>query len=217
MLSIAQVLKSSFIMLLVAALLLFSTVEIHALIDIEEGDVPKQFALEDMDGNVVSLSDMDGNPVVIVFWKLMEDKSFLDYSKDELLFLNNYYKRMHLSDRLEVIAVYVPKNIYATAGEVEMVRQFADKHEIAFPLVIDEGMKLYVEYGIIALPSTFMVGVEGEIEYISTSFPLSAGPLFSKKIKELIRSDASIHQIAARSKESGVMDATPYKCMKRLC
>ncbi len=220
--SIVHVLKVVIVMpLIIATFLFFYAGNCSALIDVEEGDAPKQFSMKSLDGRVVSLSDMDGNPIIIVFWKLMDDKSFLDYSKDELLFLNNYYKRLHLSEQLEVVGVYIPKDQYSTHEEVQKIKQLADTHKIAFPVVIDEGMKLYEKYGIIALPSTFMVGSGGEIEYISTSFPLSAGPVFSQRITELVSSrESGIHLRTAAKIEPAERRAsysTQHKCTKRLC
>jgi len=74
---------------------LIHTSRCEALIDLEEGDIPKGFTLESLDGREISLSYyMYGRPVIIVFWKIMEDKSFLDYSLDELRFLNKHYSTL---------------------------------------------------------------------------------------------------------------------------
>ena len=51
---------------------------------------------------------------------------------------------------------------------------------------MDEGFRMFKEYGVIALPSTIMINENGKIEFIYPSFPLVAKKIFIKNIEELV-------------------------------
>ncbi len=160
----------------------------HALIGIKEGDVPKNIILDDIDGNAVDVSKLFGEkPVIILFWELSTDKSFLNYSLDELRFLNLFYEKYHEERDLEIISIYTPEEENSIpADEEAALRNLIRLNEIKFPVLIDRGFETFREYGVIALPSTIMVNKAGKIDYIYPSFPLAAQPLLTKAIEELV-------------------------------
>ncbi len=160
----------------------------RALIGIKKGDVPKKILLADPDGNAVDLSGHFGkNPVIIVFWELAMDNAFLDYSLEELRYLNRIYEKYHNEKGLEVFAVYTPEDDKdIPEQEMSTVRNLIASNKIKFPVLIDRGFEFFREYGIIALPSTIMVNKAGKIQYIYPSFPLSGRPVFSEYVRDLI-------------------------------
>jgi hypothetical protein len=81
-----------------------------ALLGLMEGDSPKKFVLKNLDGESVDITRFVGSkPVVIVFWKIMEQTTFLDYSLDELLFLEDLYVQYHDEKELQIFGIYTPK------------------------------------------------------------------------------------------------------------
>lgn len=170
-----------------------------ALIGIEEGDKPKDIVLTDLDGNQVNVSDYFGEqPVIIVFWELMTDKAFLNYSLDELIFLNDYYEKYHDSNKLEIFGIYTPEEDTGVSDqEITMVRNLVMTNKIKFPILIDKGFKFFQEYGVIALPSTIMIGDNGKINFIYPSFPISAREVFAEKIDEMV----GIIRVAVKEEE----------------
>jgi tetratricopeptide (TPR) repeat protein len=162
--------------------------ESFALIGMKEGDTPRHFVLNDLNGSPVDTSGLIGTrPVILVFWKMMEDRSFLNYSLDELLFLEEFYKKYRDTSGLEILAIYTPKQDKdIPAEEIARVKDFIRLNEIRLPVLIDKNFKIFREYGIIALPSTVMVDKTGKISFIYPSFPLSAREVFVDKIKELV-------------------------------
>ncbi len=159
-----------------------------ALIGIREGDVPKEFTLPDLNGSLVNSGDYFGSkPVIIVFWELAMSKSFLDYSMDELRFLNDFYEKHHDKSGLEIFAIYTPEeDREIPESEIERVKNLIKVNRIKFPVLIDTGFKIFREYGVIALPSTLMIDKTGKIKFIYPSFPLASQPLFTEEIKSLI-------------------------------
>lgn len=160
----------------------------HALIGIKEGDIPKGITLGNLNGIEVNVADYFGKaPVILVFWELQTDKSFLNYSLDELTFLNNFYEKYHEESGLEIFGIYTPeedKNI--PESEISSVQNLIKVNRIKFPVLIDGGLEIFREYGVIALPSTVMIDKTGKIRFIYPSFPIAARPLLSRQIKDLI-------------------------------
>lgn len=159
-----------------------------ALINIKVGDSPKEIVLNDLQGETVNVSDYFGQkPVILLFWKLTTNEAFLNYSIDELRFLNDYYKEYHDKSGLEIFAIYTPldfKNVPET--EISSVRSLIETNGIKIPVLIDRGFKFFRDYGVIALPSTIMVGKSGVIEFIYSSFPMAAHVIIADKIEELL-------------------------------
>ena len=176
------------IFLIFIALSLLLTENSSALIGIEEGDIPKTIVLDDIHGNTVDVSKLFGKkPVIIVFWELSTDKSFLNYSLDELRFLNEFYEKYHTEKGLEIVGIFTPEEENdMTESEENALESLIKTNGIKFPVLIDRGFESFREYGVIALPSTIMVNKAGKIMFIYPSFPLAAHPLFSKKIEELV-------------------------------
>jgi tetratricopeptide (TPR) repeat protein len=159
-----------------------------ALMGIKEGDTPKEIILNDLDGKAVNVKDYFGHrPVILVFWELATEKSFLNYSLDELLYLNKIYDKYHEKTGLEIFGIYTPID-FTDIGNTEIsdVRNMIVSNKIKFPILVDKGFIYFREYGVIALPSTIMIGKTGIIDFIYPSFPSSAPQVMSEKISELI-------------------------------
>jgi tetratricopeptide (TPR) repeat protein len=158
------------------------------LIGIKEGDDPKEITLMDLEGKIVNVADYFGNkPVILVFWELSPDKSFLNYSLDELRFLKDYYDKHHDKDGLEIFGIYTPENDEdIPETEISAVRNLIEKNKIKYPILIDSRFKFFKEYGVIALPSTIMVDMTGKIKSIYASFSIAARPVISNQINELL-------------------------------
>jgi Tfp pilus assembly protein PilF/alkyl hydroperoxide reductase subunit AhpC len=159
-----------------------------ALIGVKEGDAPKEFVLNDLNGATVNVGDVIGKkPVILVFWELAMSKAFLDYSMDELRFLSGFYNIHHDTSGLEIFSIYTPEEDKEIPdSEIEKVKDLIKVNKIKFPVLIDSGFKIFREYGVIALPSTIMIDKTGKITFIYPSFPLAARPLFTEKINTLI-------------------------------
>ena len=158
-----------------------------ALIGIKEGEAPKKFTLEDLNGSTVDVGRaFGGKPLILVFWELPISNSFIDYSMDELRFLNDFYERHHDGTGLEIFGIYTPEDDgVIPESEIERVRNLVKVNKIKFTILIDRGFRIFREYGVIALPSTVMIDKGGNIKFIYPSFPLAAQPLFSEELKGL--------------------------------
>lgn len=143
---------------------------------IKEGEAPKEIVLEDLNGRSVNVTDHIGKrPVIIIFWNLTENNTFLDYSVDELRILKDVYEKLHDKTGLEMFAVYVPLGFNGvTDKEISSVRNLIETNGIKFPVLIDSEYKFFKEYGVIAIPSTIMIAETGKIEFMYPGIPVSA-------------------------------------------
>lgn len=200
---------SSIVILLVVFFIIecFYPLNSCALIGIKEGDAPKKVSLQDLNGKTVNVAELFGNkPVILVFWKLTKNKVFLDYSLDVLLFLKDFYEKYHDKPGMEIFAVYTPENDKEIPeSEISAVQNLVITNKIKFPVLIDKGFKFFKEFGIIALPSTIMVNKAGKIQFIYPSFSISARPVISKQIRNLIGIDTAVQK--KESKEEKKPDA----------
>jgi Tfp pilus assembly protein PilF len=179
-------LKALLLMGLVIACML--PVNSSALIGIKTGDAPSEIILNDLSGNAVNVTSNFGNkPVILVFWELTLSNSFLNYSLDELKFLNDLYEKYSSDTGLEIFGIYTPEEENDIPdSELSEVKKLILTNKIKFPILIDTGFKYFREYGVIAMPSTIMVGKTGRIQFIYPSFPMAARPVISARVKELI-------------------------------
>ncbi|UCD36287.1 MAG: tetratricopeptide repeat protein [Nitrospiraceae bacterium] len=169
------------------AMLFTAPMAAEALIGMHEGDAPKAFVLSDLDGAPVDVGSRFGQkPLILVFWELAMSSSFLDYSLDELKFLNGFYEARHSLSDLEIYGIYTPEEgREVSPGELERVRSLLKANGIQIPILVDRGFRIFREYGVIALPTTVMIEKSGTIGFIYPSFPLAARPLFREKVNAL--------------------------------
>ena len=159
-----------------------------ALIGLDEGDLPKDIELSDVNGITVNITKHFGkSPVIIVFWEQNLSNSFINYSLDVMRFLNENYEKYHESTGLKIFGIYTPvEEDTIPASEFEAVRNLIKINKIKFPVLMDRGFEMFREYGIVALPSTIMINKNGKIEFIYPSFPLVANKVFAKNIEALV-------------------------------
>ncbi len=124
---------------------IFFVTDSSALIGIKEGDAPKKIILDDIDGNTVDVSILFGKkPVIIFFWELSTDKSFLNYSLDEIRFLNEFYEKYHAERDLEIISIYTPEDENnLPAEEKQALENLIRLNKINFPVLLHRGFDTF--------------------------------------------------------------------------
>jgi len=94
-----------------------------------------------------------GNPVLIVFWA-----SYVTLVKQDMPELIKLYEK-HKKDGLKIIGV----NLDNERSELEA---FVKEHQVSWPQIFEPGgteSRLAVDYGIILLPSMFLIDSEGKV------------------------------------------------------
>ena len=117
----------------------------------QEGYLAPRFSLRNLKGNLEGLDDHSGKVVVVNFWATWCVPCVKEMPSFESLY------RRYRSQGLTLLAVSLDK------GDSTKVQDFADKHKLSFPILLDtEGVaeKLYPSFSI---PFTYVIDKQGRV------------------------------------------------------
>ena len=137
----------------------------------EVGETAPDFALQDLQGNKVSLSDFKGKVVILDFFA-----SWCPPCKEEIpdfIALQNSYGKEGFS------------MMGVSLTDLNDTKNFAVKMGVNYPLLIDDG-KASVAYGPIrSIPTTFVIGKDSKIAKVYIGY--RPKEVFEADIKELLK------------------------------
>ena len=109
---------------------------------------PPPFSADIIDAGHISMTDLRGKVVFINFWA-----SWCLECRPEMPVLDRLHRE--LAPRgLAIVGVNAREN-------KETVRRYARELDLTFPLVLDPDGKINALYGVVGLPTTFLVGRDG--------------------------------------------------------
>ena len=117
----------------------------------QEGYMAPRFILRNLKGNMEGLDDHLGKVIVVNFWA-----TWCVPCVKEMPSFENLYRR-YRSQGLTLLAVSLDK------GDSTKVQEFADKHKLSFPILLDtKGVaeKLYPSFSI---PFTYVIDKQGRV------------------------------------------------------
>lgn len=132
---------------------------------LQVGDPAPDFSLADADGNTVSLAELKGKRVVLYFYPRDNTPGC---TKEACAFRDNY--EAYQAKDVAVLGV--------SADDAKSHQKFIAKHDLPFPLLVDEDAKVATAYGSYGLKkfmgkeymgisrSTFVIGPDGRLEKI---------------------------------------------------
>ncbi|WP_251555071.1 thiol-disulfide oxidoreductase ResA [Neobacillus muris] len=136
-------------------------------VKVAKGQKAPDFILTDMQGKKHRLSDYKGQGVFLNFWG-----TWCKPCEKEMPYINNQYNQFK-NKGVQVIAVNIAETELA-------VNDFAERHKLDFPIVIDKDKEVMNAYGINPLPATFLIDKNGiVVEYYT-------GQLTEQKIREFM-------------------------------
>lgn len=145
-----------------AIIVLFFGPDAHALLPI--GEEAPGFSLKDLDGRDTTLSQFAGKKIVVLFWSTWSVNSPRALKRFE-----EFHKKY--SDKgIEVVAINAD-NQTISKEDTENISRLARELHITFPVLVDNGLKTFRGYDVVALPSTVVVS-EGKVAYNLPGFPL---------------------------------------------
>jgi peroxiredoxin len=118
-----------------------------------EGMVAQDFALPDLDGNMVALSQFRGRRVLLNFWA-----SWCVPCRQEIPVMVDLYDELRAAG-IEIVAV----NVLEEPG---VVAQAARHYGMPFPVLLDESGAIQRTYFVRGLPTTYLVDEDGVIRVI---------------------------------------------------
>ena len=111
---------------------------------------PPQFSGSTLDARQLSMTEYRGTVIILTFWA-----SWCLECRVEMPALDRL-QREFSSRGLAIIGVNAREN-------KEAVRRYAKELGLTFPLVLDRDGKVNARYGVIGLPTTFLVGRDGRV------------------------------------------------------
>ena len=117
----------------------------------QEGYMAPRFSLRNLKGNMEGLDDHLGKVIVVNFWATWCVPCVKEMPSFERLY------RRYRSQGLILLAVSLDK------GDSNKVQEFADKHKLSFPILLDtKGVaeKLYPSFSI---PFTYVIDKQGRV------------------------------------------------------
>lgn len=153
--------KSKLVLLLVFIVMSFSVFAAKTK-NKEDVKVPN-LVLYDQYGKKHNLEEYKGKVVVINFWA-----TWCGYCVEEMPAFEKVYKELG-SNQKDVIILGVAgpkskKNLNNVDVDKDKVIQFLKKNKITYPTLMDEVGKSFDEYGIRALPVTYVINKKGYLE-----------------------------------------------------
>lgn len=131
-------------------------------------------------GREISLNALyEDGIVAIVFWATWSERSL-----DELRALAEMSGRLG-NLPFDIIAVNVESEEISLEARKEIevvVRELG----ITFPVIVDEGLEIFYEFGVIAVPSTAIVDMEGSLRYSPAGYSLVVKDAIEDSIKSLL-------------------------------
>ena len=111
------------------------------------------FELQTMEGELVKLSNYKGEKIFINFWA-----TWCPPCVKEMPEIQHYFEELQTDD-----VILLSVNTTDVESNRESVQDFAELHNIHFPILLDEEGVVSAEYGIITIPTSFIVNEEGVI------------------------------------------------------
>ena len=111
---------------------------------------PPHFSSSTIDTRRVSMRDLRGKVVLMNFWA-----SWCAECRPEMPVLEQLHREL-APQGLAVIGINARE-------EQGAVRRYANELGLSFPLVLDPDGKINAQYGVVGLPTTFLVGQDGRV------------------------------------------------------
>ncbi len=120
------------------------------IVKIDEELKAPSFSLKDLDGREVKLEDHRGKIVFINFWA-----TWCPPCRDEMPSMEKLYTEFKGRDFI-ILAVDIQES-------AKKVRAFKEKFKLNFPILLDSDGRVGSEYGVISIPTTYLIDRKGYV------------------------------------------------------
>ncbi len=147
---------------------------------VNDGDPMVAFKLRDTAGSEISLTDFKGKILAILFFKHPCNRCDM-----AMRTLQGLYDRYNEDKGFELIAIYCPRtDEKITSDERDAVNKIMAEGGYTFPVLFDEGLKVFSDVGVITLPSLAIVGKDGKLVDDQPGYPrLNGDKIVTEKVR----------------------------------
>ncbi len=139
----------------------------------QEGQLPPEFSLPDLDGVDTSLADFEGKVVVLDLWA-----TWCPPCRKEIPFLVQLYEEFK-DQGLVVVGVGLDR------GGAPTLAPFAEENGITYPILVGDG-DVQATYGVTGIPTTFVIGRDGRIAAKHVGYDPSMAEPLREEIQRLL-------------------------------
>jgi len=119
----------------------------------QAGNLAPDFALQDLDGQTVTLSSLRGSPIMLNFWA-----TWCGYCVWEMPYIQQIYEERQ--DMGLVILAINKRETHAKAQE------FMERNSLSFTALLDTDGAISLKYNVGGIPVTFFIDKDGIIQAI---------------------------------------------------
>ena len=151
----------------------------EALMSLRPGDAPPSFTLPDLAGKHVGSEALAGAPSVVLFWSTWSPRSaemFDDFKR---------HAAAYSGKGLKIVAINIDGESLG-AAQMAAIREYAAARELPFPVLVDEGLKTFASWGVMAHPTEVVLDAGGRIAYVLPGYPLSLREELEDEIKKTL-------------------------------
>lgn len=151
---------------LLTALVLTQPHTAAALMTLRPGESPPPFALADLAGARVGPEALAGGASVVLFWSTWSPRSA------EMLVDFKRHAAAYAAQGLKIVAINIDgENLDAERRAA--IRDYVAARGLPFPVLLDEGLKTFAAWGVMAHPTEVVLDAGGRIAYVLPGYPLS--------------------------------------------
>lgn len=109
------------------------------------------FTLKTLSSEEISLSQLKGSPVILIFFS-----TNCPFCKLEMPILQKLYEEYSLKADLKVLGI-------VAKDKPEKIKSLVSSLGVTYPILVDESGKVFMEYLVMGVPTTFFVNPQGEV------------------------------------------------------
>ncbi len=145
---------------------LFAWAEAPAMKNIAAGNDIIPFSVPDRTGTIFNSASLAGKPAAVIFWSTWSPRSA------EIL---EDFKRYHqeLGPKGLIIVAINVEGENLSFEKKKAIRDFLDRLQLPYTVLLDEDLKAFADYGVVAHPSSLVVDAGGKVTYVLGGYPLS--------------------------------------------
>lgn len=133
---------------------------------LQAGMEAPDFSLAAVTGEAKSFADLKGEKLtVLVFWSTWSSKS------EKILARMQQLHEKYKGQGLSIIGVNADEQT-VSAETLAKIQTLSEKLKIGFPMLVDNGLVAFHDYGVIALPTTVILDKERIIKHELSGYPL---------------------------------------------